>query len=66
MTQVQQGSLSWKKSTRSAGTGCVEVARTKEIIFVRDSKDPQGPTLIVSRAEWGAFLAGPSVDQFKI
>jgi hypothetical protein len=41
---------------------CVEVGaeeRTAEIIVkVRDSKDPDGPVLRFTEAEWNAFLLG--------
>jgi len=49
----------WHKSTRSNGNGgaCVEVARNlPAIVAVRDSKDPDGPALIVSRDEWASFI----------
>lgn len=58
---------SWRKSTYSSGNGgaCVEVAvaaGSKEgsdrVIAVRDSKDPRGPALIFTAAEWDAFTAG--------
>ncbi|GAA4926301.1 DUF397 domain-containing protein [Actinoplanes utahensis] len=51
----------WHKSTRSGGNGgdCVEVAgNLPGIVALRDSKDPGGGTLVFSRAEWAAFLAG--------
>jgi hypothetical protein len=50
----------WRKSSYSGTHGnCVEVARNLPgIVAVRDSKDPDGPTLIVSPAEWRAFIAG--------
>jgi Domain of unknown function (DUF397) len=50
----------WHKSTRSNGNGgaCVEVAdNLPGIIAVRDSKNPDGPALIVSRDEWASFIA---------
>ena len=49
----------WHKSTRSNGSGgaCVEVAdNLPGVIAVRDSKNPDGPTLIVSRDEWASFI----------
>ena len=49
----------WHKSSRSNGSGgaCVEVARNlPAIVAVRDSKDPDGPALIVSRDEWASFI----------
>ncbi|MFF5258272.1 DUF397 domain-containing protein [Actinomadura viridis] len=50
----------WRKSTRSSqGTSeqCVEVARLSEGIGVRDSKNPDGPNLVVSRDAFKAFTA---------
>ncbi len=50
----------WRKSTRSNGTGqCVEVAQNLPgIVAVRDSKDPEGPALVVEPAAWAAFADG--------
>jgi hypothetical protein len=49
----------WRKSTRSGSNGgaCVEVARNlPRIVAVRDSKNPHGPALIISRDEWASFI----------
>jgi hypothetical protein len=49
----------WHKSTRSNGNGgnCVEVARNLPgVIAVRESKNPHGPVLIISRDEWARFI----------
>jgi hypothetical protein len=49
----------WRKSSYSNGQGgdCVEVARNLPgIVAVRDSKNPDGPALIVSRDEWARFI----------
>ena len=49
----------WHKSTRSNGSGgnCVEVARNLPgVVAVRDSKNPDGPALIVSRDQWASFI----------
>jgi hypothetical protein len=49
----------WHKSSRSNGSGgnCVEVARNLPgIVAVRDSKNPDGPALIVSRDQWASFI----------
>ena len=49
----------WQKSSRSSSNGgqCVEVARNLPgIVAVRDSKDPDGPALVVAPAEWAAFV----------
>jgi hypothetical protein len=50
----------WRKCSQSMANGnCVEVAQLAgELIGVRDSKDPRGPVLRFSRAEWDAFVSG--------
>lgn len=48
----------WRKSTRSTGNGgnCVEVASNLPgIVAVRDSKDPNGPALVVTPEAFAAF-----------
>jgi len=48
----------WRKSSYSASNGgdCVEVACTMPAaVAVRDSKDPDGPKLIFTPADWTAF-----------
>ncbi|NVI91385.1 DUF397 domain-containing protein [Actinomadura sp. BRA 177] len=49
----------WRKSSRSSGNGgaCVEVAGLSAAIAVRDSKDPEGPKLLVGRDEFAALVA---------
>ncbi|POX42542.1 DUF397 domain-containing protein [Streptomyces sp. Ru73] len=48
----------WFKSSYSSGEGgeCVEVARSRETIHVRDSKDKTGPVLSIAPAGWAAFV----------
>jgi Domain of unknown function (DUF397) len=49
----------WLKSNYSGNGGgdCVEVARNLPgVVAVRDSKNPDGPVLIVSRGEWASFV----------
>lgn len=48
----------WRKSSYSSSTGqnCVEVATNlPRIVAVRDSKNPDGPRLLVSSAQWRSF-----------
>jgi hypothetical protein len=54
----RQPKLEWRKSRRCDSSTCVEVAMTDDGIVMRDSKDPDGPTLEFDRREWNAFLTG--------
>ncbi|MGH3566679.1 MAG: DUF397 domain-containing protein [Pseudonocardia sp.] len=57
----------WRKSSHSNGSGgdCVEVADLDGgRRAVRDSKDPTGPALIFTPAEWAAFTAGVRAGEF--
>lgn len=58
----------WRKSTRSGPNcdNCVEVAFVGDAIAVRDSKDPTGPVLTFTPAEWDAFVAGAKDGEFDI
>jgi hypothetical protein len=57
----------WKKSSRSSGNGqCVEMADLDGTVAVRDSKDPTGPVLIFTPAEWTAFLSGAKDGEFDL
>ncbi|WP_405084820.1 DUF397 domain-containing protein [Microbispora sp. NBC_01389] len=52
--------LEWQKSSYSgSGDNCVEVAvLAGGGRAVRDSKDPDGPVLTFTSAEWRAFIGG--------
>ncbi|MGW0902348.1 DUF397 domain-containing protein [Streptomyces sp. NPDC002853] len=54
------GAARWRKSSYSSGDGgeaCVEVADgVPGIVPVRDSKDPQGPALLIRAEAWAAFV----------
>ncbi|WP_280395538.1 DUF397 domain-containing protein [Nocardia brasiliensis] len=56
----------WFKSTYSGGNdNCVEVRFFDGgRIGVRDSKNPTGPALIFTPAEWDAFTAGVNDGEF--
>jgi Domain of unknown function (DUF397) len=57
---------SWKKSTRSAANGCVEVLIDQQDIFIRDSKDQLGPALRFTPVEWEAFIGGVRAGEFDL
>ncbi|TDB87075.1 DUF397 domain-containing protein [Actinomadura sp. KC216] len=44
----------WRKSsyTTANGGNCVELASAPDMVAVRDSKDPDGPKLLVTRREF--------------
>ena len=56
----------WRKSGRSSAQGnCVETAKLPgHEVAVRNSRYPQGPVLIFSQAEIGAFLDGVKDGDF--
>ncbi len=58
--------LHWCKSSYSGTSGnCVDVAALNHGgRAVRDSKDPAGPILTFTRAEWSAFTAGVRSGEF--
>ena len=67
LTSVDLSGATWKKSSRSADNGgnCVEVASNLVgAVAVRDSKNPGGPALIFTGAEWSAFLGGIKRGEF--
>lgn len=57
----------WRKSTRSSESlHCVEVAMTGAGALVRDSKDPDGPSLAFSADSWRSFVAGLHAGDFDL
>jgi hypothetical protein len=48
----------WVKSSHSGPNGnCVEIApNLPGLVAVRDSKDPNGPALILSADQWAGFI----------
>jgi hypothetical protein len=56
----------WRKSGRSSAQGnCVEAAELPGgAVAVRNSRDPEGPALVFTRAEIHAFLEGVKDGDF--
>ena len=56
----------WRRSSACSGADstCVEVAVGADEVAVRDSKDPGGPELRFTAAEWAAFTHGVRAGEF--
>jgi hypothetical protein len=64
---VRDPSARWMKSSHSGPTGgnCVEVAFLADgDVAMRNSRHPDGPELVFTRAEWAAFLGGARDGEF--
>ncbi|MFI5526350.1 DUF397 domain-containing protein [Streptomyces platensis] len=56
---VDLSTAHWRKSSHSNSNGgeCVEVADGfPDLVPVRDSKNPQGPALLIPDAAWSEFV----------
>ncbi|MEY9926896.1 putative secreted Zn-dependent protease [Catenulispora sp. GP43] len=64
--EIDQLKTGWRKSSASSGNGaCVETTSVKaDEILVRNSRDPEGPVLSFTKAEWVAFVAGVKAGEF--
>ncbi|MFJ1551302.1 DUF397 domain-containing protein [Streptomyces sp. NPDC088246] len=62
--QCLEVACEWRKSSYSGSEGgqCVEIAAHPAAIHIRDSKNPDGPTLTVAPTTWTAF-AGFAADR---
>lgn len=56
----------WRKSRHSNPSGnCVEAAELPTgCVAVRNSRFPDGPALVFTRAEWDAFVRGAADGDF--
>ena len=64
---IDSTTLMWQKSDFCGNGACVEIAPGPAgAVFIRDSKDPEGPMLRFTRAEWEAFAAGVKKDVFVL
>jgi Domain of unknown function (DUF397) len=65
LSEAERASLAWLKAQASTHNGqCVEIASTRGKIAIRDSKDPDGPILVYTNAEFKAFLDGARNGEF--
>jgi Domain of unknown function (DUF397) len=58
----------WSKSSYSSANGaCVDVAKNLPgIVAIRDSKDPGGPKLLISSADWRTFVSDIKDGDFSL
>jgi|GraSoiStandDraft_42_1057292.scaffolds.fasta_scaffold237885_1 hypothetical protein len=54
----------WRKSTASGTSNCVEVSFAGSSVLMRQSQSPQGPVLSFSHPEWEAFVTGVRGGEF--
>lgn len=55
----------WIKASASNSSGnCVEFKRVEDVVWVRDSKQPNGDMLIFTRDEIAAMLDGAKKGEF--
>ncbi|MFG2170575.1 DUF397 domain-containing protein [Streptomyces niveus] len=68
MTTTTESPRWFTSSYSNNGGACVEVAAnlaaTRGIVPVRDSKDPSGPVLDVSATSFATFVTGVKAGQF--
>lgn len=65
MSNLEISGLQWRKARRSANNGaCVELAPASGQIFVRDSKDQDGPKMRYPMATWMVFVSDVKKDRF--
>jgi len=66
MSAMELDGVSWQKSRISNSQGnCVEIAALPDGgAAVRNSRDPQGPALIYTRAEMQALILGVKDGEF--
>ena len=66
MVNLERPDIVWRKSSLSESGACVEVAFIAESVALRHSKNPSGPVLTFTHAEWDAFLGGVCLNEFKL
>jgi hypothetical protein len=66
---VSLAAATWRTSSRSQISNCVEVAQLGDgaaIVALRDSKDRGGPVLVFDRAQWLDFISGTKDGGFGL
>ncbi len=66
MERQDNDASGWRKSSWSEQSGgCVEVRASDGEVHVRNSRDPNGPVLTFTRAEWSAFVDGVADGELR-
>ena len=61
---ISPDGLQWRKAAASTANGnCVELAPTQDGVAMRDSKDPDGPVLRLTRQGLAALLASAKAGE---
>jgi hypothetical protein len=58
--------ISWRTSSRSQNTNCVEIGEMATAVAMRDSKDREGPVLVFARERWIDFVASAKAGEFDL
>jgi hypothetical protein len=61
-----EGFITSKITRFHAIPDCVAVKVTDNSVQVRDTKDPQSPTLEYTHSEWNAFIGGVKQGEFDL
>lgn len=57
-------SLNWRTALNCDGGACVEVAVDRDIVLIRNSRQPSGPLLEYGPEEWHEFVSGIKKGDF--
>jgi predicted secreted Zn-dependent protease len=57
-------SLTWRTALNCDGGSCVEVAADQNVIWIRNSRQPDGPLLQYTPEEWHEFASGIKKGDF--
>jgi hypothetical protein len=66
MSSIEQMNLVWRVSSKSNAGNCVEVAKDKTAIFVRDTKARGRGTLAFPSPAWEDFIKTIQMESIKL
>jgi predicted secreted Zn-dependent protease len=50
--------LTWRTALNCDGGACVEVAADRDVVLIRNSRQPSGPLVEYTPEEWHEFVSG--------